>query len=252
MVRCFFTVIQVFMIFLLMAGSGEAAKTVVMDDLRYAGFRQYCVPGDDFSLMAKHSINLYAEPKAGSRIIGEVPPDEELLIKEAKVIIYPNMGRAKVTALPTMRYGIPGQTPNVGDEICLVYMITGNYYQGCLALADGNFVYLNWREVFIPETDRAGQSGGEKEVGLQAIKYLGRVYDKKIFFDLVSGKYSENVLVCRNADVWVKLELPDKDAGWVEIWQANAGLEQKEKLFDDWYCDTKDNMRHVNLMQYFY
>ena len=114
---------------------------------------------------------------------------------------------------------------------------------------------MYWREVFIPETKnnqsvKNDTGGGEDEISVpQTIEYFGRVYDKKIFFDF--GKNSDNPLVCRNADVWVKLELPDKTEGWVQIWRANAGLEQKEKLFDDWYYKN-DNMQHVNLMQYFY
>lgn len=255
MVQRLFAIMQIFAVVLFIMSTGEAAKTVVTDNLNYAGFRADCVPGDDFSLMAKHNILLYTEPQDDSKIAGEILPNEDLMIKDAKVIVHPDLGRAKVVAPPTMTYGIPGQTPQIGDEISIVYMIAGKYYQSCLALDNGDFVYLYWREVFIPETKnnqsvKNDTGSGEDEIFVpQTIEYFGRVYDKKIFFDF--GKNSDNPLVCRNADVWVKLELPDKTEGWVQIWRANAGLEQKEKLFDDWYYKN-DNMQHVNLMQYFY
>ena len=68
MVQRLFAIMQIFAVVLFIMSTGEAAKTVVTDNLNYAGFRADCVPGDDFSLMAKHNILLYTEPQDDSKI----------------------------------------------------------------------------------------------------------------------------------------------------------------------------------------
>lgn len=50
MVQRLFAIMQIFAVVLFIMSTGEAAKTVVTDNLNYAGFRADCVPGDDFHL----------------------------------------------------------------------------------------------------------------------------------------------------------------------------------------------------------